>query len=329
MLEFYKNLKTTKNNYINIIDSKYRHMKLNYMPHELDIIFIGSSKTYYHISTALFADNNIKSYNLAMTACLPLSFPNMIANAIDMKPAYIVLGIDLDYFYNDFEPRIPTPGLRDIQAQIATGLSRDIVFRASVGYLRNSIPLEKYSLTLLRRMKIVFNRYTDSYFEAPGVEHQTLVSVSSENSDDGPIADSKIIAVQKLSNDFYAVKCMNGDGILFGTSLKEIPAHKNDDLGLSPNQEKIKFINYLLDEIRGNNIKPIVFLCPRLNDINDYSARISELRRIIKSPIIDMTNSIPAEVKYWADVDPHLNNKGRLLFSKLLLEEINKIKLGK
>lgn len=216
--------------------------------------------------------------------------------------------------------------MQDIEAQIATGLSKEIVYRTSVDYLKKSIPVAKYSVTILRKAKIFFNRFTAGYFEEPSVAVQgkstgdAVTTVSPLNLN----ADSKIFAVQSVTKDYHVTKCVNGDGVLFGTTLKEVPPVSVKKEFGEPRKKNIEFVNYLIDVINKNNIKAFIFLCPMLNDKTNFDKELSVLRKELKAPILDMTKSIPPELKYWSDTDPHLSNDGRLLFSKELMNEMAK-----
>ena len=61
------NQKTTKITYLpQYKQSKSKFFELN-EPHEKNIIFVGSSRTYYHISTNVFKNENINIFNFGVT----------------------------------------------------------------------------------------------------------------------------------------------------------------------------------------------------------------------------------------------------------------------
>ena len=77
--------KTTKTNFINEKFSKIEHFNKN-NPENLDLVFVGSSKTFYHISTENFKSNNINTFNLGIGKMLYPDYPSIVNNVLAKKP---------------------------------------------------------------------------------------------------------------------------------------------------------------------------------------------------------------------------------------------------
>ena len=92
-LKAYIFLKTTNNYYVQEIGSKARHMGLNYNDTSPDIVFVGSSRTEYHINTSVFKEGGVNAYNYGMSGGDLANFPYMVKQAISVKPKYIVISL--------------------------------------------------------------------------------------------------------------------------------------------------------------------------------------------------------------------------------------------
>ena len=90
---FYVVSKTTREYFIDNKESKFLHLSLQDSAQRFDAIFIGSSYTKNHISTALFESNGFRVYNLGISGRLLGDFPSMAIAATKRHPRLIILSI--------------------------------------------------------------------------------------------------------------------------------------------------------------------------------------------------------------------------------------------
>lgn len=292
-------------------------MQLNHPVNTLDIVFIGSSRSYFHIDTGYLTAQGLPSYNLSMLACFPLSFPSMIEHAKTVSPQAIGLGVDVDFFYNDFEDRVPTPGIADIKAQIAAGLDTAIISRTILDYVEKLPPLSRFATTIATKGQSVFDRLANGYFEQK--KSDTVHSAKTQSAPEFD-TDSKIFQVQKLKDDYYSVKCENGDGILFGAPLmNNATAFSKRNPPQNLRLKNIDFMNYLISIARKGGTDVFIYLCARVDSPDNYD--LKKLRSLLNAPVIDTVRSVPGNPLYWGDLG-HLNSKGREIYTKNLMSEI-------
>ncbi len=319
LIYMYETKKTTRTIFINSLTSKYQHIQLNYPKGTLNTVFIGSSRSYLHIDTAFLSAKGIPSYNLSMYACFPLNFPSMIKNALTVSPSNIALGVDLDFFYNDFENRIPTPEIEDIKAQFANELSNKIIIRTIEDYINKIAPLVRYSTTLATKAKIIFNKMTSLYF----TQEKEEANESKANNDFPFAPDDRIFSVQKLKKNLYCVKYKNGDSALWGTPLDgNATAFANKNKITKLRIKNIEFMNYLIALARNGGSNVFVYLCAKTSSPINYD--LNELQSKLNAPLIDTVHIIPEKSEYWADPN-HLNSKGRKLYTEILFQKMCKL----
>ncbi|WP_031482534.1 hypothetical protein [Maridesulfovibrio frigidus] len=320
MIAAYEERKTTPTSYVDIITSKYKHLQMNHPKNTLEIVFIGSSRSYFHIDTASLTKKGLPSYNLSMLACFPLSFPSMIENAKKVSPKTIGLGVDVDYFFNDFETRIPTPGIEDIQAQFSTKVGTELFARTVFDYIEKIPPLSRYSTTIATKIQSIFDRVTSTYFTAPS--NSGLISTQ-EHDEPTFDTDNKIFQVQKLKDKYYSVKCENGDGILFGSLLTgNATAFDKKSQNKTIRKKNVEFMNYLISLAQKNGTNVFVYLCANTGSPTQFD--LDELRSKLKAPVIDTVHIIPESSYFWGDTG-HLNSNGRKLYTETLLDKIGKL----
>ena len=99
-LELYAARKTSKDRWIENKIYKSAHLSKR-DPGETDYIFIGSSRTIFHISTAVFADYDQRIYNFGVSGMTLYDFPYFAQKAAAQKPKTIVLNISVNDLFSD------------------------------------------------------------------------------------------------------------------------------------------------------------------------------------------------------------------------------------
>ena len=104
VLYVFSNISTSKTKFIDIKTSKVKHFVLNSVDKN-DIVFVGSSRTFNHISTNIFKENNISVYNFGVSGNFIGDYPFLI-NAIKKVGAkYVVVSIRVSDLFVDFIER--------------------------------------------------------------------------------------------------------------------------------------------------------------------------------------------------------------------------------
>lgn len=81
VLYVFSNISTSKTNFVNSSKvSKAKHFELNNI-NKKDLVFVGSSRTFYHISTNIFKNANVKIYNFGVSGNFISDYP-FITNTI-------------------------------------------------------------------------------------------------------------------------------------------------------------------------------------------------------------------------------------------------------
>ena len=96
--------RTSKKNFVDNKISKAEHFKLN-SEKQKDIVFVGSSRTFNHISTNIFKENNIGIYNFGVSGNSIGDYP-FIVNAIKkVGTKEIVISIRVSDLFKDYIER--------------------------------------------------------------------------------------------------------------------------------------------------------------------------------------------------------------------------------
>ena len=93
--------RTSKVNFVENKISKVEHFKLNSQKPK-DIVFVGSSRTLHHISTSIFAGNNISIYNFGVSGNFIGDYP-YILNAIKKVGAKeVVISLRVSFLFDNY-----------------------------------------------------------------------------------------------------------------------------------------------------------------------------------------------------------------------------------
>jgi hypothetical protein len=311
ILEYYAATKTTSKRFITEKQSKIKHCQLN-NPINKDAIFIGSSRTFYHISTNEFKKNGMDIYNLGISNNSLQDYGSFVKEAIKYKPKSIIINIEVDELFQSL-PISKYPTYNDLTSY-SKAMNSKYISLATIQWIQNFHSLLRYSESIYLKMESFYKKYDIS----SGIDRSSNIK---KVLDYDEIADCKIFSKKIKSDNFLTAKCENGDGILFGYAsfLEKVKIDKLIKL----NQETIRFINYLIHEIKKNDIVPIVVLEPvcQFAKNNDYI--FDNIKKSINTPIINLTEWKTTKTM-WID-SRHFNNEGRTFYSKQLENILEKM----
>lgn len=305
LLGYYASTKTTSKSFITEKQSKIKHCALN-NPIDKDIIFIGSSRTFYHISTNEFKKNGMDIYNRGVSNNAVEDYAAFVHKAITYKPKAIVISLEVNELFKPL-PLASYPTYDDLKSYFATMDSKYLA-SASLRWIQNFHSLLRYSESIYLKIKSFYNKY-----EISAVDKNTFYRNTKRiNYDD--ISDCHLFSKKFVSDDFITTKCENGDGILFGNNL---PSGDQKNVNLTAlNHKTLDFVNYLIKEINQNGIKPIVILEPVCQYYTKYNYDFKDIQTSIDAIMMDLTE-LNTSKEMWADAR-HFNNEGRLFYSKRL-----------
>ena len=98
LLHLYVQKRTTLNTWVEEKSSKSIHLKKNNFSN-LDYIFIGSSRTIFHISTNYFKNRGMDIYNFGVSGAELVDFPYMVARSLKEKPQNIIISLSVNSLY--------------------------------------------------------------------------------------------------------------------------------------------------------------------------------------------------------------------------------------
>lgn len=108
------NKMTTKNSYIiGNKSSQSKFFELNQF-YNKDIVFVGSSRTYYHISTNMFKNNNIDIFNFGMSGNQFEDYPDAINTIKKYTPKKVVVSLSVNRLYENLN-KVKNPTLIDLK----------------------------------------------------------------------------------------------------------------------------------------------------------------------------------------------------------------------
>ncbi|OUT15302.1 hypothetical protein B9N63_03170 [Campylobacter concisus] len=317
VLYILSDISTSKTNFVNSSKvSKAKHFELNDID-KSDIVFVGSSRTFYHISTNIFKNANIKIYNFGVAGNFIGDYPFITSTIKKNGAKEIIFSIRvsdlfIDYYLSGF--KIYT--IYELMANFGTN---KIIFLKTLPDYFSSFHL------FLRYSEAIYNRLTSFYEKFMPKTKTTTDNFNTGNSFDIAInsdcvsndtreLDSKFTINKKL----IVTKCVNGDSILFANALPRENYGKVLDLK-ELNLNTLKYMqNYIIDPLVKDGIKVIILLEP-IFDGTKLQYDINEITSAIKNAkIVDLTNLEfdDEELSDWE----HLNYLGRKRYSEFLVE---------
>ena len=294
------NQKTTKITYLSEHkQSKSKFFELN-EPYEKNIIFVGSSRTYYHISTNVFKNENINIFNFGVTGNKLEDYPDIVSTIKNYHPQKVVISLSVNKIYeklNEFK----NPTLIDLKYYLK--VDKVVFLSGLLTYVKNFHKFFTYSEAIYNMIISFYNKFD--------IENKDKNTKYLE--DVGRYSDCEIFKIRPG----HSVECSNGDGILFGNNILEKSYDSKIELK-NINKNTISFIREgIVKPLIEENIDVIIVFEPVFG--NTYSYNINEIVHNLENvKIIDLTGMYISKEK-WAD-NEHLNDIGRDFYSRYLVE---------
>lgn len=312
-LTFYVGRRTTATSFIEDSHSKAAHMRLRMANARPDIVFIGSSRTIFHISTEEFARNGLNVYNYGVSGCQIASYPFMVGQATELGPARVVISASV-LTMGGGELSVPDlPTFTDLRAEIATGQSLMLISGSAAKLLVNLHKLHRYSQPLNLRLRNLFNSLDRPLAPEPPTAAQT--ALPSDQRDDPVVnLDCTVFDTNMDRAGMRICKCTNGDGVLLGQVQgdEEMPPL----VWTGIDESYLALLNYCLDMARDKGVEPVLVLEPVYGFSGFYD--LEAIQEAVHARVLDFTRfSLPSDM--WANYG-HLNAKGRGVYSEALAQ---------
>ena len=310
-LYFVAKMKSTKTTFINNKFSKISHFKLN-NPKNKDIIFIGSSRTFYHISTNTFKNNNINIYNFGISGAQFEDYPALMPHLKTINPKEIVISLSVNRLYNKLNiSKFPT--LDEIKYYY--DIDKIKFLESLTHWVINRHLFLQYSEPIFYKIKSIYEK-----FEVEKSSKQLHKKIQNSNKlfidksiNYSELAGCKVFDMKQTGDTQIALKCINGDGILIGSDIENKDIEKK--VLKEFNSQSIRYLQKLVSNINTDKVKVSIILEPILH--NNYSYSLKEIQQQFTSiKIIDLTN-YKIKDSFWSD-NGHLNYKGRMQYSQYL-----------
>ena len=316
VLFVFADINTSKTKFIDIKTSKVKHFELNSVDKN-DIVFVGSSRTFNHISTNIFKENNISVYNFGVSGNFIGDYP-FIVNAIKKVGAKeVVVSLRVSDLFEDFIERgIKIYTTDELMANFGT--NKMVFLKTLPDYLASLHLFLRYSEAIYNRVVAAYDKFipkTATNVNDFSVENFFNIEA---NSDCELINKSEVNSNFTKSKKIIVVKCSNGDNILFAHTIPRVNYGKVLYLK-ELNLNTLKYMqNYTIDPLAKNGVKVVVLFEP-IFDGTRLQYNINEITSAIKNAkVIDLTNMKfdDAEVSDWE----HLNYLGRKRYSEFLVK---------
>lgn len=275
--------------------------------YDLDYIFVGTSRTLYHISSDIFAQRSIQIYNFGIPFFTLYEHALYVKQAIAHRPKSIVTSLSItDLFKAPFVSDDLT--LTDIRSIFKTQ-SYKAKSQSLLYYMKNiTESLRERDANYLKRD--IADYFERAYIYKGRVKTKDYSDFSS---------DCNIFEMKSISRKRQVARCTNGDSIIYGEGsmpTEEKKLYFAKELTI-PNTDAINYINGLIDDIKQHDIVPIIIFEPIYH--NNYSYDLKSIgEKLHTTNTIDLTN-YKIKNTSWAD-EQHLNNSGRLEYSRHLLD---------
>lgn len=213
LTNFYLNIKPNNNEFIEYMkESKSRHMlnKYNFISYEK--IFVGSSKTQYHISRNIFKNKNINIYNYGVSGSFFYDFPYMVKKSVLLNPKEIVISIPITDLYSK---NISAKNFRGILFEDFKYIIKTHSFKDSIiafkELIKNLYLPFLYSQNINSKIKQIYQYFNFQINKKPSVISERNKNEVINVSNNQPYVDCVGFYVKES-----IINCTNGDGILFG-----------------------------------------------------------------------------------------------------------------
>lgn len=317
VIDFYLDLKTNRNQFIEYMkESKSRHMLYNYKFKNYDMIFIGSSKTQYHISKSIFKEQDINIYNYGVSGHFFYDYPYMVEKSTLLNPKEIIISIPLWYLYHGDVADNAFKGIlfEDFKYIVRTH-SYKVSIAAFLELIKNLYLPFLYAQNINSRINKIYKKFNinindNNHLKNNKDNYQEIqeLKILRSHIDCAPFLDKKTI-----------INCLNGDGILFGNLKTEIDKKKtiylkNNELNI----DKINLLNLLNHKLEKKDIKLTLIFEPLRNNLYKFDKNF--LKNKLNFKILN-ANTFSTKNTYWRD-NGHFNSEGRKFYSEFLLNHL-------
>ncbi|MFK5892053.1 MAG: hypothetical protein QM504_02405 [Pseudomonadota bacterium] len=297
------NHKTTEKTFLAKRDSRIKHFSLN-DNYNNDILFIGTSRTMYHISTSIFEKSGLNIANLGIPGGTYEDYPTVIEKVLYSKPRKIVISLQIERFYSDLSVA-ENPGIDEMMFYF--DIDKMKFLYSLFANLRSYHTFLIYSESIYSNIKSIYSLFDNS--------KQILIDDKFTDISYSKMIDC--IVFEKKGNK--EVRCENGDGILFGNNIDLTP--KKNIFIINYDTDSIRYFNKIIKKIKNKNIEVIVVLEPKFH--NEYIYNLNSLKdRLNNTQIIDLTN-LQISDSSWSE-NRHLNIMGRKFYTEHLIQVLNK-----
>lgn len=313
-LSLYAQRRTSAVSFIEDARSKAGHMRLRLAGTTPDAIFVGSSRTIFHISTAEFAKAGLDIYNYGVSGCQIASYPSMVQAATEQHPKRIVISASVTSFGSNDIAVPDMPSFADIKAQASSGQSLELIMGTSAKLLTNLHKLGFYSQPLNLRLRNLFARLDRPITNDCTTSIPSKIPSNQIDTYAAPMAalDCTAFDSNEDRTGMQIFKCTNGDGVLIGHPEKDRAGRVYTWQGLAP--AYVALLNHCLDLARNAGAQPILVLEPIYGFEGTYD--LKAIRDAVHAPVIDFTRH-PLPFEMWANLG-HLNDMGRRVYSRAL-----------
>ncbi|GEM_PF-6488000 len=310
-LDFIVQRRTNKSRFTQRGTSKLTHLKLNHKVGELDIIFVGSSRTEYHMSQRSFRDNGMLVYNLGVSGAKLSSYASTLKGALGRKPKSVVLSLSVQTLYEESWDFPITIDWFSLKAVLESGANLRDGLNAIAHLAEGTNKIRVYADGVSSRVKKSYDRF----------EPRKKISKKAEEKKPAPLFDERecrIIQNSKKGKGKATLKCSNGDSILMGGGFDESKiAEKTVLKNLNPS--KMKYLNQLHAFAKAQGSELIFVLEPTYK--TEFLYDLSEIKSVLKAPLFDNTGLYRGNKDIWFD-QGHLNYSGKKRYSEHLAGQL-------
>jgi len=303
-LYFFAKAKSSKTTFINDKFSKIRHFKLN-NPNKKEIVFIGSSRTFYQIATNTFKEHGLDIYNFGVSGIQFYGYPTLIPHINKAHPKEVIISLQVSILFEKLEVA-EYPTFEEIRYYY--DIDKIKFLQAIKQWITNRHLFLQHSETIFYKIKSTYSKFEPHHKEPFNKEQGTHTPV-----DYSKLANCMVYDLKERGENHKILKCTNGDGVLIGSHV-DISTVEHKNLKVL-NKQTIKYFQKLVENIDQNQTKVSIVLEPIFH--NAYSYDFNEIQKQFKNiRIIDLT-SFNVPDSYWSD-NAHLNYKGRAEYSQYL-----------
>jgi hypothetical protein len=306
-LYYMVNLKSTKESFIDDKFSKIKHYHAN-EPEKKDIVFVGSSRTFFHIATNTFKKSGLNIYNFGISGAQFEDYPTIIKEIVKTPPKEVIISLNINRLYNPLEiSNLPT--LEEVRYYY--DIDKEMFFNSLLQWLINLHQFLVHSQTIYYKIQALYERFQPQ--KEPSLKSLSTPLINYDNE-----VGCHVFDIQKIAGKYLTLKCSNGDGIRIGNHPLEL---ENKAIELEHfNPKSIAYIQKMISTLHQHHIPITLLFQPILH--NPYHYDITKIKSIFKNAkILDLSNYKLSD-ELWAD-SGHLNNQGRKIYSQYLSDIIH------